>query len=242
VYQTLASFVNPYEGAIYVKKLSIFLATLLLFTLMNSIAEVSGSVKHFKTISIGDTGKRVFMIKRSFNIKPLTNRYSHKAKVRVKQFQRDRGLKVTGRVDEKTYNKIVRRWDGIKENRSEAYERIMRVARNQFGDPYVYGADGPGAFDCSGLTKFTYGRATGINLYHQASAQSRYATRISRSEARKGDLVFFYNSSGVYHTSIYAGRGRIIHASTPGTNVHRSRIWTNSVYYGRVFKRYIPTK
>ena len=224
------------------KKLAIFIATLMLFTLMNSISEVSGAVKQFKTISIGDTGKRVFLIKRSFNIKPLTNRYSHKAKVRVKQFQRDRGLPVTGRVNERTYNKIVRRWDGIKAERAKNYKRVMTVARNQIGDPYVYGASGPGAFDCSGLTKFTYGRATGINLYHQASAQSRYATRISRSQARKGDLVFFYNGGGVYHTSIYAGHGRIIHASTPGTNVHRSRIWSNNVFYGRVFKRYIPTK
>lgn len=224
------------------KRLVVFLTALLLFTLMNSISEVSGAVKQFKTISIGDTGKKVLIIKRSFNIKPLTNRYNQETKTRVKHFQRDRGIKVTGRVNQKTYNKIIRRWDRMKQQRTQDYNRIMKVARNQIGDPYVYGAAGPNAFDCSGLTKFTYGRATGINLYHQASAQNRYATRISRSQARKGDLVFFYNSSGVYHTSIYAGRGRIIHASTPGTNVHRSRIWTNNVYYGRVFKRYIPTK
>lgn len=224
------------------KKLSIFLATLLLFTLLNSISEVSGSVKQFKTLSIGDTGKRVKIIKRSFNIKPMTNRYSHKTKVRVKHFQRDRGLPVTGRVNERTYNKIIRRWDRLKDGRSDAYNRIMRVARNQIGDPYIYGAAGPGAFDCSGLTKYTYGKATKFNLYHQASSQSRAVTRIGKKQARKGDLVFFYDSGGVYHTSIYAGRGRIIHASTPGTNVNRSKIWTGNVFYGRVFKRYIPAK
>lgn len=112
-------------------------------------------------------------------------------------------------------------------------ERAVRVAAAQQGDPYRYGATGPNAFDCSGLTSFAYKRV-GKALPRTSSMQRSATKRIRAGQARRGDLVFFHGSSGVYHVGLYAGRGRIWHAPQPGTRVHRAKIWTRSVSYGRV--------
>jgi cell wall-associated NlpC family hydrolase len=112
--------------------------------------------------------------------------------------------------------------------------RALHVARAQTGDRYVYGATGPNAFDCSGLTAYAYRIATGKHLPHNSSAQQGSTRRISARAARPGDLVFFHHDGHVYHVAIYAGRHTIIHAPYPGQRVKRERIWTSAVTYGRV--------
>jgi cell wall-associated NlpC family hydrolase len=84
---------------------------------------------------------------------------------------------------------------------------------------------------------YVYKRATGISLQHTATSQFRKGDRISRKQARPGDLVVMHSGSDIYHVSIYAGKGDIIHASRPGTNVKRDPIWTNSVYYVRLLPK-----
>jgi cell wall-associated NlpC family hydrolase len=137
-------------------------------------------------------------------------------------------------------NALRRKWDNIQDARARwrhKHHRIMQVARNQKGDPYVYGADGPNAFDCSGYTRFVYARATGMHLEHLATAQFKRGKRISRKQARPGDLVFMYSGGSIYHASIYAGHNKIWHASRPGTNVKKDPIWTNKVYFARMFPK-----
>ena len=112
-------------------------------------------------------------------------------------------------------------------------ESAVDWARSRKGSPYSYGADGPHRFDCSGLTRWVYGKV-GKYLPHSSSAQVDKTQRISRDNRRRGDLVFFYSRSGVYHVAIYAGRGRIWHAPRSGERVHRERLWTSHVSYGRV--------
>jgi cell wall-associated NlpC family hydrolase len=112
--------------------------------------------------------------------------------------------------------------------------RVLRVAAAQTGDRYAYGAAGPSAFDCSGLTSYVYRVATGRRLPHSSSAQQGSTRRISAATARPGDLVFFHDGGHVYHVAIYAGRHTIIHAPYPGQRVKRERIWTSAVTYGRV--------
>ncbi len=106
----------------------------------------------------------------------------------------------------------------------------VAVARNQVGDPYAYGAAGPNRFDCSGLTQFSYGRA-GLYLPRSSSAQFNYVRKIAKSHIQRGDLMFFYNSSGVYHVGIFLGRNNgdayILHSPRPGQSVHRERVWTS---------------
>lgn len=113
--------------------------------------------------------------------------------------------------------------------------RVVRAAAAQAGDPYVYGAAGPNAFDCSGLSLFAYRIAAHKQLPHNSAAQQGSTRRITARAARRGDLVFFHDGGGsVYHVAIFAGRGNVWHAPYPGASVRREHIWTSAVTYGRV--------
>lgn len=79
--------------------------------------------------------------------------------------------------------------------------------------PYVWGAAGPNAYDCSGLVMWAYAKV-GIRLPHYTGTQWTAGRHIPKSELRPGDLVFFY--SDLHHVGIYAGDGMIIHAPRPG--------------------------
>jgi len=112
-------------------------------------------------------------------------------------------------------------------------DHAVAWARSRRGSPYRYGATGPHRFDCSGLTRWVYGHL-GKSLPHSSSEQAQRVVRISRSNARRGDLVFFYDYGGVYHVGIWAGHGYIWHAPFPGTRVRRQHLWTSHVFFGRV--------
>jgi cell wall-associated NlpC family hydrolase len=99
---------------------------------------------------------------------------------------------------------------------SAAAQVAVDTALAQVGDPYVWGAGGPDAFDCSGLTQYAFS-AAGVSLPHSSSSQSRMGAPVSRSDLQPGDLVFFY--SPVSHVGMYIGNGQIVHASTSGKPV-----------------------
>ena len=99
---------------------------------------------------------------------------------------------------------------------SGSAQAAIDTAMAQLGDPYVWAAAGPDAFDCSGLTQYAYA-AAGITLPHSSSAQSRMGTAVSRADLQPGDLVFFY--SPVSHVGMYIGNGKMVHASTFGQPV-----------------------
>ncbi|MCN9244910.1 C40 family peptidase, partial [Streptomyces sp. RY43-2] len=92
----------------------------------------------------------------------------------------------------------------------------VAYAYGKLGSPYVWGATGPAAFDCSGLTQAAY-RSAGVSLPRTTYAQIEAGRRVARSELRPGDLVFFY--SGVSHVGIYVGNGQMIHAPHPSAPV-----------------------
>lgn len=97
-----------------------------------------------------------------------------------------------------------------------AAQIAVDTALAQVGDPYVWGAGGPNAFDCSGLTQYAYA-AAGISLPHSSRMQSGMGTPVSRAELQPGDLIFYY--SPVSHVSMYIGNGQMVHASTSGQPV-----------------------
>jgi peptidoglycan DL-endopeptidase CwlO len=104
----------------------------------------------------------------------------------------------------------------------------LAFARSQIGDPYVWGAAGPNAWDCSGLTMGAW-RAGGISLPHYSVAQYTESTPISQSALKPGDLVFWGSSSSpssIYHVALYAGNGMIIQAPRTGRDVEEV-----SMYY-----------
>ncbi|WP_394431282.1 C40 family peptidase [Streptomyces sp. SGAir0957] len=92
----------------------------------------------------------------------------------------------------------------------------ISFARGALGSPYVWGATGPNAFDCSGLTQAAY-RAAGVSLPRTTYAQIDAGQRVPRSQLRPGDLVFFY--SGISHVGLYIGGGQMIHAPNPSAPV-----------------------
>ncbi|MFI6938884.1 C40 family peptidase [Streptomyces sp. NPDC050418] len=111
--------------------------------------------------------------------------------------------------------------------------KAVQIAASKKGSPYKYGATGPRRFDCSGLTLYSYKRA-GKKLPRTAAAQYNKTRHIRSSQRRHGDLVFFHSGRSVYHVGIYAGKGRIWHSPKPGSKVRLEKIWTRSVWYGRV--------
>ncbi|MCX4576985.1 NlpC/P60 family protein [Streptomyces sp. NBC_01571] len=88
----------------------------------------------------------------------------------------------------------------------------VSYAYGKLGSPYVWGATGPDAFDCSGLAQAAY-RSAGVQLPRTTYSQINAGRRVSRSELLPGDLVFFY--SGISHVGIYVGNGMMIHAPNP---------------------------
>lgn len=92
----------------------------------------------------------------------------------------------------------------------------VRAAMGQVGKAYVYGAAGPNAYDCSGLTMMAWG-AAGVGLPHSSSAQYASGTKVSQSQLQPGDLVFYY--SPISHVGMYIGNGMIVHAANPRSGV-----------------------
>lgn len=104
---------------------------------------------------------------------------------------------------------------------SSRVERVVQYALSQVGDPYRWGADGPDAYDCSGLIVASY-RRIGITLPHYTGALLREGWRVSRSAMRRGDLVFTSSS----HVGIYLGRNRMVVAPHPGEYVRIQDVYS----------------
>lgn len=100
---------------------------------------------------------------------------------------------------------------------SDRAQKAVQAALAQVGKRYVWGTSGPNTFDCSGLTSYAY-RQVGINLSRSSRAQwSSVGTKVSKSELRPGDLVFYY--SPVSHVGLYIGGGKIVDAANPSTGI-----------------------
>ncbi|MEV4330237.1 NlpC/P60 family protein [Streptomyces sp. NPDC049597] len=94
--------------------------------------------------------------------------------------------------------------------------QAVAYAYGALGKPYVWGATGPSAYDCSGLIQAAW-RSAGVSLPRTTYTQINAGQRVSRSQLAPGDLVFFY--SGISHVGLYIGGGQMIHAPRPGAPV-----------------------
>ncbi|WP_052356575.1 C40 family peptidase [[Clostridium] dakarense] len=114
-------------------------------------------------------------------------------------------------------------------------ESVVNLAKAQIGKPYVWGAEGPDSFDCSGLMYYIYKNAAGKTLPRTSVEQSKVGTTVSKSNLKPGDLIFSStNGTGnVSHVGIYIGNGEMIHAPKPGSNVQKANI--NSSYWSGVY-------
>lgn len=109
---------------------------------------------------------------------------------------------------------------------------ILRVARNKIGTPYRAGAAGPNAFDCGGFTQFVFRRALGMEIGRSSVNQFQRVERVTKKDARPGDLVFFFEN-GAQHVGIYIGNGKMIDAPNTGEKVKVNPI--SGSWWGRSF-------
>jgi cell wall-associated NlpC family hydrolase len=106
---------------------------------------------------------------------------------------------------------------------SSRARQAVAYALSKVGHRYVAGADGPGTFDCSGLTLAAW-RSAGVSLPHYSKAQYGATRHISRSELRPGDLLFYFGG-GAHHVSMYIGGGMMVSASNPRDGVEIIAAW-----------------
>jgi cell wall-associated NlpC family hydrolase len=113
----------------------------------------------------------------------------------------------------------------------DAGSKAAQFACAQIGKPYVWAADGPSSYDCSGLTEAAW-RSVGVTLPHNAYEQKQVTARVSYANLRPGDLVFYY--SDVHHVVIYVGNGWVVSAPTFGESVQMQKLDMSRVNsYGR---------
>ncbi|MCQ8191524.1 C40 family peptidase [Streptomyces rugosispiralis] len=107
---------------------------------------------------------------------------------------------------------------------AEAGRRALAYALSQIGKPYVWGAEGPDSFDCSGLTSSAWAYA-GRTIPRTSQEQWRRLPRVPLNQLRPGDLVIYYK--GASHVAMYAGNGQVVQAPRPGQRVKLSPLASN---------------
>ena len=132
----------------------------------------------------------------------------------IKKFQKEHGLKKSGKLDTKTYNKIsweAFKMEGIPDVRGKD---IVKTAAKYKGVPYKFGGTTPKGFDCSAYVQYVFGRHD-AKLPRTADAQVLDGIFVLKSKLKPGDLVFFSTyAGGASHVGIYAGSGKFWSAST----------------------------
>jgi cell wall-associated NlpC family hydrolase len=184
----------------------------------------------------GDSGKAVLRLQLAlrsagFAKVPITGRYGAATAALIKRIQKSRHLKPTGEVGTAFWKALqagkitattVVAKQPINKPAIQAPktgtkgEKALAFAKKQLGDRYAYGGAGPSSWDCSGLTMKAW-QAAGVQLPHSAGKQYQIGEKITKSQLRNGDLVFFYR--GISHVGLYAGSGKVIHAPRPGEEV-----------------------
>ncbi|MGJ6123692.1 peptidoglycan hydrolase RipC [Mycolicibacterium sp. Y3] len=103
----------------------------------------------------------------------------------------------------------------------------VQAALTRIGSPYSWGAEGPGAFDCSGLVKWAFQQA-GVSLPHSSYAQAAGGQPVSTDQMQPGDVISYYSDAS--HVGIYIGDGMMVHASTFGVPVRVAPVNNAPIY------------
>lgn len=121
---------------------------------------------------------------------------------------------LAGQADAVSYNAVNAAAAPVAAPQVSSGQAIVDAARSKIGSPYVYGAAGPNAFDCSGLTSWAYSQV-GKAIPRTSYAQAAEGMPVSRDQLQAGDVIAFYD--GASHVGIYSGNGTVIHAINEGT-------------------------
>jgi hypothetical protein len=195
-----------------VKSIMVFLVLICFFP-----ATVQASADRFP-LKLGDRGNVVAEVQWSLQrhgyvIKHVDGIFKWDTLKAVKEFQKRKKIRATGQVDHKTYD-LLMHFPVKKRFVSREAKQVTNTAMKYIGVPYHFGGVTPKGFDCSGFVQFVFEK-NGMKLPRTADIQYKKGRKISRSELRQGDLVFFTTyAPGASHDGIYLGNDRFIHASS----------------------------
>ena len=203
----------------------------------SSVLSSTSSSASSPTLKYGSRGAAVAELQRRLGLS-ADGVFGPRTRAAVVAFQRSHGLVADGVVGPRT-------WAALRSTRTDRGSRggtrasassvgaaaVAEAARHR-GKPYVYGADGPNSFDCSGFTKYVYGRV-GVSLPHNAAAQYSSVRHVSKGERRLGDLIFMRSGGRISHVGIYAGSNTFWVARHSGTTITRQTIYTSDYLVGR---------
>ena len=184
------------------------------------------------------TGIKISVVRADVVIKGPTQ-----AILRCTTFKTDKIIKVPIKNVEKKKNAVQKRLSRGEVSSNPINQGnesdLISYAYDFIGTPYVWGAEGPKSFDCSGFTKYVY-NAFGVDLPHYTGSQIGKGESVARGNLKQGDLIFFNTCGPVSHVGIYIGDGQFIHASSGGRKVtisNLSQSYYNARYAGarRIF-------
>jgi cell wall-associated NlpC family hydrolase len=184
----------------------------------------------YATLKAGMRGDSVIKLQK--NLKTLgfmsispTGYFGDLTKAAVVRFQKKYSLTPDGIAGAKTQGKIetlLNRTTMAARSDSESIsQKIISFAKRFLGVDYVWGGSSPDGFDCSGFTKYVFGKYD-IALNRTAADQAKQGSAVGKGSLQLGDLVFFDTNGGhnrINHVGIYIGGGRFIHASSGSSNV-----------------------
>ena len=198
-------------------------------------------------LRMGSTGAAVTDLQRRLPMPTVTGYFGSMTDTYVRALQKKAKLKQSGVVNKKTWKKVgkIRVTVSSVPTASAAptpaasgvRARIMQIAASYQGIPYVANGYTPAqGFNCSSYTQWVYQQA-GIDLggAYTVTQYSR-AQKITKAQAKPGDLVFFHNypNNFIGHVGIYAGNGKMWHAPRTGRVVSLDAVYSDKVLYARV--------
>ncbi len=204
----------------------------------------TGSVPAFPgtILQFGMTSNAVLQLQQKLGVSPATGYFGSLTLAAVQAFQTAHQLTVDGQVGPQTWAAIFGSPTPTPTStptqsapKPPAYPAIVRqpglgakalaLVATYAGKPYLWGAAGPNAFDCSGLTMYVY-QQLGVLLQRSANDQFLTTLHVPYSQAQPGDLIFFYDTTGyVYHVGMYAGNGMMWDAPHSGAVVRYENVW-----------------
>jgi cell wall-associated NlpC family hydrolase len=106
-------------------------------------------------------------------------------------------------------------------------QQVASIALTRLGLPYVWGATGPDAFDCSGLVQWSFAQI-GVAIPRTSEAQATGGVPVTLDQLQPGDVIVYYSDAS--HVALYIGNGQIINASTEGVPIMLTDVHSWPIY------------
>jgi cell wall-associated NlpC family hydrolase len=191
------------------------------------------------TLRLGSRGPAVVTLQRLLRVR-ADGAFGRGTRRAVVTFQRASHLTADGVVGARTWRALraraaaPRRTTRVSRSTTRAPlgARVVAEAARHVGKPYVFGANGPNAFDCSGFVQYVYAQV-GVALPRTSGAQAALARPVAQADRQLGDLLVFRTRGRVTHVGIYAGEDTMWVARHTGTTITRQKLWTTAYTVGR---------